>query len=92
MPIANIFARQDCGPAQPAPSASELRAVAALVGKTPRNVMQGLKRGWRYSRVVNKEDGEPSEYHDLQKHPALRERPEILKTGEALAAWLSNPT
>jgi hypothetical protein len=66
-------------------------AVAALVGKTPRNVMQGLKKGWRYSWVVNQETGEPSEYHELQKHPQLFARDTILATPEALAAWLADP-
>jgi alkylated DNA nucleotide flippase Atl1 len=65
-------------------------AVASLVGRTPRNVMQGLKRGWRYSWIVNQQDGEPSEYNDLQKHPALRERATILSTAEELTAWLTN--
>ena len=68
------------------------RAVAGVAGKTPRTVMQGLKRGWRYSWVVNQENGEPSEYHDLQKHPALHERDQILSTPDALAAWLADPT
>jgi hypothetical protein len=66
-------------------------AVAALVGKTPRNVMQGLKKGWRYSWVVNQETGEPSEYHALQKHPQLRSRDTVLVTPEDLAAWLADP-
>ena len=66
-------------------------AVAGVAGKTPRTVMQGLKRGWRYSWVVNQESGEPSEYHDLQKHPALHEREHVLSSPGALAAWLANP-
>jgi hypothetical protein len=67
-------------------------AVAGLTGKTPQNVMQGFRRGWRCSWVVNQQDGEPTGYHDLQKHPALLERAEILVTPDALASWLDSPT
>lgn len=66
-------------------------AVAALVRRTPRNVMQGAKRSWRYSWVVAQDDGEPSEYHDLQKHPKLRDRDRILDSADELAAWLQDP-
>ena len=66
-------------------------AVAGLVSKTPRTVMQGLPRNWRHSWVVNQDDGEPSEYHELQKHPALRERGEVISSSEDLALWLNNP-
>ena len=66
-------------------------AVAGLTGRTPRNVMQGLTRNWRHSWVVSQEDGEPSEYHDLQKHPALQERDDVLSTSEDLASWLADP-
>jgi hypothetical protein len=66
-------------------------AVAALVGSTPRNVVQGVKRARRYSWIVNQQDGEPSGYHELLKHPALHERDTILSTSEQLAAWLANP-
>jgi len=66
-------------------------AVAELAGKTPRSVMQGLPRNWRHSWIVNKDTGEPSEYHLLQKHRELKERDEILDTADALAVWLDNP-
>jgi hypothetical protein len=66
-------------------------AVAALVDRTPRNVMQGKKRMWRYSWVVAQADGQPSEYHDLQKHPKLRDRDHILESPDELAAWLQDP-
>lgn len=66
-------------------------AVAELVGKTPRTVMQGLPKNWRHSFVVNQDTGEPSEYNDLQKHRALRERTTILSSATVLAAWLANP-
>ena len=37
-------------------------AVAGLLGKAPRSLMQGLPRDWRHSWIVNKESGLPSEY------------------------------
>lgn len=63
-------------------------AVAELLGKTPRSLMQGLPKNWRNSFVVNQASGEPSEYHDLQKHPALREPETILSTPQELATFL----
>jgi len=67
------------------------KAVAGLVRKVPRSVMQGSPRDWKHSWVVNQEDGEPSEYPQLKKHPSLHERSRILYTPEELAEWLSNP-
>jgi hypothetical protein len=66
-------------------------AVAGLLGKVPRSVMQGYPKDWRHSWVVNQRDGEPSQYPALKKHPALHERGHILSTPEELAAWLANP-
>jgi hypothetical protein len=37
-------------------------AVAALLGRTPRTVMQGCPRNWLHSWVVNQDTGRPSEY------------------------------
>jgi hypothetical protein len=37
-------------------------AVAAAVGRTPRNVMQGRPRDWLHSWVVNQNTGLPTEY------------------------------
>ena len=67
-------------------------AVAGLVGTSPRSVMQGRKRDWLHSWVVNQTDGLPSEYHELQIHPHLRERDRILATPEELRDWLANPS
>ena len=66
-------------------------AVAGLLGKVPRSVMQGYPKDWGHSWVVNQSNGEPSEYPAPKKHPALRERPHILSTPDELAAWLANP-
>ena len=66
-------------------------AVANLVGKSPRSLMQGLPRDWRHSWVVNKETGMPSEYPSGKIHPAIAERPEILESETELEAWLREP-
>jgi hypothetical protein len=66
-------------------------ALAGVLGKTPRSVMQGLLRNWCHSWIVNQDTGEPSEYHELQKHPALKERDAILDSPRDLTAWLDNP-
>lgn len=66
-------------------------AVSALLGKTPRALMQGLPRDWRHSWVVNKDSGMPSEYPAGKIHPAITERTEILDSVAALEAWLRQP-
>lgn len=66
-------------------------ALAGVLGKTPRSVMQGLLRNWRHSWIVNQDTGEPSDYHKLRKHPALKERDAILDSPRDLTAWLDNP-
>ena len=53
--------------------------------------MQGRKRDWLQSWVVNQSDGLPSEYHELQIDPKLRERERILSTAEELREWLADP-
>lgn len=66
-------------------------AVATVLGKTSRALMQGCPRDWRHSWVVNKETGLPGQYPAGKIHPAIREREEVLETVEALAKWLRDP-
>jgi len=66
-------------------------ALAGVLGKAPRSVMQGLPRNRRPSWVVNQDSGEPSEYHKLQQHPALKERDSVLMSPAELTAWLDDP-
>ncbi|MGH7515830.1 MAG: hypothetical protein ACREOQ_23260 [Gemmatimonadales bacterium] len=66
-------------------------AVAAALGKTPRSLMQGHRKDWRHSWVVNKDTGLPSEYPKGLIHPAIQERDEVLDTEAALQAWLREP-
>jgi hypothetical protein len=63
-------------------------AVAELVGGHARSVLQGRKRDWRHSWVVNQDSGMPMEYPKGKIHPAIGEHDEILSTGEDLLAWL----
>jgi hypothetical protein len=63
-------------------------AVAALVRRTPQNVMQGCPRDWLHSWVVNQGTGLPSEYPAGKIHPALKERAEIISSEQELATWL----
>jgi len=63
-------------------------AVAALVGRTPQNVMQGRPRNRLHSWVVNQDTGQPTGYSSPMVHPSLHERAEILSTEKELATWL----
>ena len=66
-------------------------AVAGLLGKTPRSVMQGYPKDWQHSWVVNSSNGKPSKYPPPKVDPNLTERSDILRSPEDLAAWLDNP-
>jgi hypothetical protein len=63
-------------------------AVADLVGGHARSLLQGRDRDWRHSWVVNQGTGMPSEYPKGKIHPAIAERPDVLKTVEELKEWL----
>ena len=65
-------------------------AVAALLGKPPRTLMQGRERDQRHSWVVSRKSGEPTGYQPELMHPALRERAQVLDTKEDLARWLAS--
>lgn len=63
-------------------------AVAALLGKSPRALMQGRPRDWRHSWVVNRDTGLPSEYPALKIHPRISQCPEIIDSEADLENWL----
>ena len=65
-------------------------AVAALLGKPPRTLMQGRERDQRHSWVVSRKSGEPTGYHPELVHPALRESERVIDTKEDLARWLAS--
>jgi hypothetical protein len=63
-------------------------AVGQLVGRPPLYLMQGRDRSHRNSWIVAKATGLPTGYEEDDMHPALRERPEVLRSGEELEFWL----
>lgn len=65
-------------------------AVAAVLNRPPRTLMQGRERDRRHSWVVSRANGEPTGYQPEQLHPALRERSEVLDNKEALTQWLNS--
>ena len=65
-------------------------AVAALLGKSPRTLMQGRERDTRHSWVVSRQTGQPTGYDAALLHPELRKREEILLTKEELSLWLAH--
>ena len=67
-------------------------AVAAVLDRPPRTLMQGRERDQRHSWVVSRKNGEPTGYDPSLMHPALRERPEVIDSKEALADWLTSAT
>lgn len=66
-------------------------AVAALVNRSPRNLMGKRSRGPRDSWVVSHSNGMPTGYEPGQLHPEINSRETILSTREALESWLANP-
>jgi len=65
-------------------------AVAGLLGKKPRSLLQGRKRDWRHSWVVNQDTGMPSEYSSPMIHPSIAEHAYILATEDELEEWLKD--
>lgn len=65
-------------------------AVAAVLSRSPRVLMQGRERDQRHSWVVRRESGEPTGYEPPQIHPDLHERGDVLETREQLMGWLNS--
>ncbi len=66
-------------------------AVASVVNRAPRNLMDKRTRGPRDSWVVSRQTGMPSGYAPEQIHAEIKARETVLSTGEELEAWLANP-
>lgn len=66
-------------------------AVAAVVNRSPRNLMDKRSRSQRDSWVVSRQSGMPTGYEPEQLHPEITSRETILSTREALESWLANP-
>jgi hypothetical protein len=66
-------------------------AVASLLKRAPRNLMQGRSRTARDSWIVSGGTGLPTGYEPEQMDPDIRSREMILRSAEDLGAWLENP-
>jgi hypothetical protein len=65
-------------------------AVAAVLDRQPRTLMQGRERDQRHSWVVSRQNGEPTGYDPSLVHPALREREQVIDSKEELTRWLQS--
>ena len=63
-------------------------AVAALLDRPPRTLMQGRDRDQRHSWVVSRANGEPTGYTAEQTHPSLLEKANVLDSKDELVRWL----
>lgn len=66
-------------------------AVAAVLGRSPRNLMAGRSRSQGDSWIVSNSNGMPTGYEPDQVHPEIKSREEILRSGKELETWLENP-
>jgi hypothetical protein len=66
-------------------------AVATLLKRAPRNLMQGRSRSVRDSWIVSGNTGLPTGYEPDQMDPEIKSRETILRSAEDLSAWLENP-
>jgi hypothetical protein len=67
-------------------------AVATLLNRAPRNLMQGRSRSARDSWIVSGGTGLPTGYEPEQMHPEIRSRETIIRIAGELGAWLENPS
>ncbi len=66
-------------------------AVAAVLNRSPRNLMSGRSRSQRDSWIVSNKDGLPTGYEPDQVHPEIKSREQVLRSGDELESWLENP-
>ena len=66
-------------------------AVAAVLGRSPRNLMSGRSRSQRDSWIVSNKDGLPTGYEPDQVHPDIKSREHILRSAGELESWLESP-
>jgi hypothetical protein len=67
-------------------------AVAGLLNKSPRNLMEGRTREPRDSWIVSSKDGMPTGYTAEQTDPEIKARDTVLRSRAELEAWLENPS
>lgn len=66
-------------------------AVAKLLGRSPRSLMQGRSRSAADSWIVAGSNGVPTGYEEDQMAPDLKSRATILRSPKELSAWLASP-
>jgi hypothetical protein len=66
------------------------RAVAGLLGKTPRTLMRGQERGPRHSWIVNRNNGLPTGYDERRQHPDLALNAHVINSREELESWIAS--
>ena len=67
-------------------------AVAALLNRSPRNLMGKRSRRPEDSWVVSHSTGMPTGYEPDQLHPDITSRENVISTREDLESWLANPS
>ena len=67
-------------------------AVAAVLNRSPRNLMSGRTRSQRDSWIVSNKDGMPTGYEPDQVHPEIKSREQILRSADDLGTWLDSPS
>lgn len=67
-------------------------AVASLLKRAPRNLMQGRSRTVRDSWIVSDSTGLPTGYEPEQMGLEIKSRETILRSAGELSAWLENPS
>jgi len=67
-------------------------AVAAVLNRSPRNLMSGRSRSQRDSWIVSNKDGLPTGYEPEQVHPDIKSREQILRSADELGTWLESPS
>ncbi|HUQ48569.1 MAG TPA: hypothetical protein VM053_10030 [Gemmatimonadaceae bacterium] len=66
-------------------------AVASIVNRSPRNLMDTRSRCPRDSWVVSRQSGMPTGYEPELLHPKLTTRENVISTREDLESWLASP-
>ena len=66
-------------------------ALAGIVGGLPRSVMSGMPKTVENSWIVTASNGLPTGYALHERAPELLSRDHVIKTPDALLAWLRSP-
>ena len=67
-------------------------AVASLLKRAPRNLMQGRSRSVRDSWIVSGNTGLPTGYEPGQMDPEIKSREAVIRSANDLSVWLENPS